>query len=144
MLLEGWKEFERQYGEATDVEKVQAMMPIVSRKQRKVDELGDNLEECELTNASYGTDAYVIHCIADWDMVFPDDEREANPASFKFLEMAHKWKRMQQSGDGNSKPLSLPSVSKTEQKMPSVSGSNEKSGSEGDGDAEMASSDDEN
>ena len=34
-------------------------------------------------------------------MVFPDDEREANPASFKFLEMAHKWKRMQAAG-GNS------------------------------------------
>ena len=28
-------------------------------------------------------------------MVFPDDEREANPASMKFLEMAHRWKKMQ-------------------------------------------------
>lgn len=31
-------------------------------------------------------------------MVFPDDEREANPATFKFLAMAHKWKMQQQSG----------------------------------------------
>lgn len=31
-------------------------------------------------------------------MAFPDDEREANPASFKFLEMAHKWKRSQAAG----------------------------------------------
>lgn len=31
-------------------------------------------------------------------MVFADDEREANPASFKFLEMAHKWKRTQAGG----------------------------------------------
>lgn len=35
-------------------------------------------------------------------MVFPDDEREANPASFKFLEMAHKWKRMQQTTSSNN------------------------------------------
>lgn len=46
MLLEGWKEFEREHGTQADVDKVQAMMPIVSRKQRKVDEEGDNLEEC--------------------------------------------------------------------------------------------------
>ncbi|KAH8112430.1 pre-mRNA-splicing factor CLF1 [Phellopilus nigrolimitatus] len=83
VLLDGWKEFEQQHGSESDVEKVQAMMPIVSRKQRKVDEFGDNLEEY-------------------WDMVFPDDEREANPASFKFLEMAHKWKRMQAAGTGSS------------------------------------------
>ena len=48
MLLDGWKEFEQQYGESADAEKVKAMMPIVSRKQRKVDELGDNLEECKM------------------------------------------------------------------------------------------------
>ncbi|KAL5514901.1 CLF1 [Sanghuangporus baumii] len=81
VLLEGWKEFEQQHGTQADVDKVQAMMPIVSRKRRKVDELGDTMEEY-------------------WDMVFPDDEREANPASFKFLEMAHKWKRMQAAGGG--------------------------------------------
>ena len=53
---------------------------------------------------------------ADWDMVFPDDEREANPASFKFLEMAHKWKRAQATGGANantllaSKPAAPPPV----------------------------------
>lgn len=47
VLLEGWKDFERQYGGQADIDKVQAMMPIVSRKQRKVDEQGDNLEECK-------------------------------------------------------------------------------------------------
>lgn len=31
----------------------------------------------------------------DWDMVFPDDEREARPTSFKFLQTAHLWKQMQ-------------------------------------------------
>jgi crooked neck len=42
--------------------------------------------------------SYGLKCLIfcpDWDIVFPDDEREANPASFKFLEMAHKWKTAQ-------------------------------------------------
>ena len=30
--------------------------------------------------------------VEDWDMVFKDDERESNPTSFKFLQMAHAWK----------------------------------------------------
>lgn len=29
----------------------------------------------------------------DWDMVFADDEREANPASFKFFQAAQEWQR---------------------------------------------------
>ncbi|EJD01987.1 pre-mRNA-splicing factor CLF1 [Fomitiporia mediterranea MF3/22] len=91
VLLEGWKEFEQTHGTQADSDKVQAMMPIVSRKRRKVDELGDTMEEY-------------------WDMVFPDDEREANPASFKFLEMAHKWKRMQASG-GSGTNTGEPSLS---------------------------------
>jgi crooked neck len=28
-------------------------------------------------------------------MVFADDERESNPTSFKFLQMAHAWKNAQ-------------------------------------------------
>ena len=46
VLLEGWKEFEQQHGTQADIDKVQAMMPIVSRKRRKVDEQGDQMEEC--------------------------------------------------------------------------------------------------
>jgi hypothetical protein len=30
---------------------------------------------------------------ADWDMVFADDEKEANPASFKFFQAAQEWSR---------------------------------------------------
>jgi crooked neck len=30
--------------------------------------------------------------VEDWVMVFRDDERESNPTSFKFLQMAHAWK----------------------------------------------------
>jgi crooked neck len=32
-------------------------------------------------------------------MVFPDDEREANPASFKFFQAAQEWSRNQALAD---------------------------------------------
>jgi len=35
-------------------------------------------------------------------MVFADDERESNPASFKFLQMAHAWKLAQAKKAGAS------------------------------------------
>ena len=46
VLLEAWREFERSHGSQADVDKVQAMFPIVTRKQRKVDEDGDMEEQC--------------------------------------------------------------------------------------------------
>ncbi|CAK5264928.1 unnamed protein product [Mycena citricolor] len=74
-LLEVWKTFEETHGSESDVKKVQEMMPIVS-KRRVVDaETGQTVE--------------------DWDMVFADDERESNPTTFKFLQMAHAWKTAQ-------------------------------------------------
>ncbi len=54
-------------------------------------------------------------------MAFPDDEREANPASFKFLEMAHKWKRAQAAGDGGPSALSGLHVSGAGQSSTEVS-----------------------
>ena len=36
--------------------------------------------------------------LTDWDLVFADDERESNPTSFKFLQMAHAWKQTQGKG----------------------------------------------
>jgi len=48
------------------------MMPIVSKRRQVDQETGQTVE--------------------DWDLVFADDEREANPTSFKFLQMAHAWK----------------------------------------------------
>lgn len=47
-------------------------MPIVSKRRHVDQETGQTVE--------------------DWDLVFADDEREANPTSFKFLQMAHAWK----------------------------------------------------
>lgn len=78
-------------------------------------------------------------------MVFPDDEREANPASFKFLEMAHKWKRMQQT-KAEPEKLSEPlSASKAEdvEKRPSPASSKSDHTRDDNSDAEMASSGDE-
>ncbi|KAJ6502402.1 pre-mRNA-splicing factor CLF1 [Mycena sanguinolenta] len=77
-LLEVWKTFEESHGSADDVAKVQAMMPIVSKRRHVDQETGQTVE--------------------DWDMVFADDERESNPTSFKFLQMAHAWKNMQAGG----------------------------------------------
>ena len=36
--------------------------------------------------------------ISDWDMLFADDERESNPTTFKFLQMAHAWSQAKKSG----------------------------------------------
>ncbi|KAJ7940478.1 pre-mRNA-splicing factor CLF1 [Mycena leptocephala] len=74
-LLEVWKTFEESHGSADDVAKVQGMMPIVSKRRHVDTETGQTVE--------------------DWDMVFADDERESNPTSFKFLQMAHAWKNAQ-------------------------------------------------
>jgi crooked neck len=37
--------------------------------------------------------------VADYDYIFADDEREANPTSFKFLQMAHAWAATRKAGD---------------------------------------------
>ena len=31
--------------------------------------------------------------IIDWDLAFPDDERDANPATFKFFQAAQSWQK---------------------------------------------------
>ena len=46
-------------------------------------------------------------CAVDWDLVFADDEREANPTSFKFLQMAQAWASVKKTGGaGGSTMLS--------------------------------------
>ena len=35
---------------------------------------------------------------ADYDYIFADDEREANPTSYKFLQMAHAWAAAKKAG----------------------------------------------
>ena len=71
-ILEVWKSFEERRGTPADVAKVQEMFPIISLKRVYDPETDTHVE--------------------DWVMVFKDDERESNPTSFKFLQMAHAWK----------------------------------------------------
>ncbi|KAJ7709731.1 hypothetical protein B0H17DRAFT_999105 [Mycena rosella] len=85
-LLEVWKTFEESNGSADDVTKVLGMVPIVSKRRHVDTETGQTVE--------------------DWDMVFPDDEREANPTSFKFLQSALAWKNAQAKGTGGPTILS--------------------------------------
>ncbi|KAA1474476.1 pre-mRNA-splicing factor CLF1 [Dentipellis sp. KUC8613] len=84
-LLQVWKNFEEENGTPDDVAKVQGMMPIQG-KRRYVDEETGQLVE-------------------DYDYIFADDEREANPTSFKFLQMAHAWKA-KKAADPSAAPLS--------------------------------------
>ncbi|KAF8155702.1 pre-mRNA-splicing factor CLF1 [Crassisporium funariophilum] len=81
-LLEVWKTFEQSHGSADDVAKVQGMMPIVTKKRHVDQETGQTVE--------------------DWDLVFADDERESNPTTFKFMQMAHAWKQAQVKGAGGA------------------------------------------
>jgi len=37
--------------------------------------------------------------MADYDYIFADDEREANPTSFKFLQLAHAWAATRKAGE---------------------------------------------
>ncbi|KAH9034951.1 pre-mRNA-splicing factor CLF1 [Lactarius hengduanensis] len=80
-LLQVWKSFEEQRGTADDVAKVEGMMPVQG-KRRYVDEETGQLVE-------------------DYDYIFADDEREANPTSYKFLQMAHAWAAAKKAGGGS-------------------------------------------
>lgn len=89
MILKVWKTFEEEHGTAADVEKVQAMMPNVVERL-KTDEFGNQVAcECLLLS----TIRVWSYIFVDSDYLYPDDERAANPATFKFLEMARAWKK---------------------------------------------------
>lgn len=84
VLLDVWKSFEETHGTTSDIAHVEGLKPIISKKRHLDEETGEQVE--------------------DWDFVFKDDEREANPASFKFLQLAHQWKNAQkpQARDGGT------------------------------------------
>lgn len=83
--------------------KVQGMLPIVGRKQH-VDKETGQVVEGEILYFSYL--GRVVNGVLDWELVFADDEREVNPASFKFLQMAHAWKNAQGKKGGGPTVLS--------------------------------------
>ncbi|CCO36421.1 Pre-mRNA-splicing factor CLF1 [Rhizoctonia solani AG-1 IB] len=82
VLLEAWKAFEQEHGTEEQLKKVEGMMPQIIKRWRRGEGSGA-LEEY-------------------WDMLFADDEREANPTSFKLLQMAHAWKNAQAAPDSDS------------------------------------------
>lgn len=116
VLLESWKAFETEHGGEEEVAKVQGMMPQIIKRWRKADESGA-LEECELFLFFFlpalaslcflacvllEFRSLILHFYIDWDMLFADDEREANPTSFKLLQMAHAWKNAQANAGAGS------------------------------------------
>jgi crooked neck len=101
-MLQVWKSFEEQRGTADDVAKVEGMMPVQG-KRRYVDEETGQLVE--------GMFPYVLcyekkinYSCADYDYIFADDEREANPTSYKFLQMAHAWAAAKKVGGAGGGP----------------------------------------
>ncbi|CAE6413315.1 unnamed protein product [Rhizoctonia solani] len=82
VLLEAWKTFEQEHGTEEQLKKVEGMMPQIIKRWRRGEGSGA-LEEY-------------------WDMLFADDEREANPTSFKLLQMAHAWKNAQAAQSSDS------------------------------------------
>ena len=80
-------------------------------------------------------------------MVFPDDERESNPATFKFLEMAHKWKKAQAAaGSGSAAGGSGSRISFAPSSLGIIGeqkGNVDKDGNENDDDSDLGSTGDE-
>lgn len=73
------------------------MFPIVSKKRRVDEETGQVVEG--KFNHTRALTLWLLTALSlDWDMVFADDEREAHPTTFKFLQMAHAWSQAKKSG----------------------------------------------
>ncbi|KAF7311011.1 Pre-mRNA splicing factor [Mycena chlorophos] len=102
-LLEVWKTFEESNGTADDVVKVQGMMPIVSKRRMSM---------------RRPVRPSKVH----WDMVFADNEREANPTSFAFLRNAHLWKNAQAEAGGGLSGFTAASMDDAESDVASSNG----------------------
>jgi crooked neck len=68
---------------------VQELQPTTRKRWRKAEDGSGALEEY-------------------WDLVFPDDEKEANPATFKFFQAAQNWAAQAQ-GAGGGLSYDMPS-----------------------------------
>ena len=97
MLLEAWKDFEKEYGDEKSLESVQKRMPRRVKKKRKV-------------YREDGTDAGWEEY---WDYIFPDDAAAA--PNLKLLQMARMWKQKQATGDESSSSSSSESEEEEEE-----------------------------
>ncbi len=84
MLLEAWRDFERESGDGESLATIERRMPRRVKKRRKV-----YLED----GSDSGWEEY-------WDYIFPDDETAA--PNLKLLQMARMWKRKQAVADESS------------------------------------------
>ena len=85
LLLDAWRVFEKDKGDAASLAKVDAMLPRrVKRKRMRMDGNG----------AELGWEEY-------FDYHFPDDS-SSNAGNLKILEMAAKWKQAQQAQEDSS------------------------------------------
>lgn len=75
LLLESWRDFEKESGDRASLEKVQKKLPRRVKKRRKV---------YREDGSDAGWEEY-------WDYVFPDDAAAA--PSLKLLQFAHMWKQ---------------------------------------------------
>jgi crooked neck len=95
LLLEAWKSFEEQNGSEAQIAHVQEMMPTTRKRWRKAEDGSGTLEEY-------------------WDIAFPDDERDANPTTFKFFQAAQNWAAKKSAGAGGLS-YDMPSDSEDEE-----------------------------
>ncbi|CAB1444959.1 unnamed protein product [Pleuronectes platessa] len=86
MLLESWKDFEKDFGSDVTVERVRKLLPEKVKKRRKL-------------TAEDGSDAGWEEY---YDYIFPEDA--ANQPNLKLLAMAKMWKRKQVDVEGEGVP----------------------------------------
>lgn len=86
MLLESWREFEREFGSDSTEERVEKLLPEKVKKRRKL-------------TAEDGSDAGWEEY---YDYIFPEDA--ANQPNLKLLAMAKMWKRQQVETDEEKLP----------------------------------------
>jgi crooked neck len=72
LLLDAWGSFEDENGDDADRARVAELRPQTRQKWRKAEDGSNELEMY-------------------WDLVFPDDEKEENPSTFKFFQAAQEW-----------------------------------------------------
>jgi crooked neck len=141
-LLHIWKTFEENHGSPEDVKKIEGMMPIQARVRHVDQETGQMVEGPSLFPSFRYHSCILITVHVDWDFVFADDEREAHPTSFKFMQMAHAWKQSQAKAGGAGGTSGL-LAGFTAAKATAESESEEEGESDGDEKSDVASSEDE-
>jgi crooked neck len=74
LLLDAWGKFEDEHGDDAERARVAELRPQTRQKWRKAEDGSGELEMY-------------------WDLVFPDDEKEANPSAHAFFQAAQAWKK---------------------------------------------------